>query len=238
MKIAAISDLHGHLSHSIPECDVLVIAGDIVPLLSTAENWKQAQELHWWETKFVRWLRRNIRDSRARATFVVAGNHDILLNSHETREEARAVVEALPGVRVLGGQWCAVHADFEGVRFAGYPYTPTIQQRTWAFSQARTSPAVPLALGQLPTNTDVLISHGPPQGILDTVDRGHVGCANLMKWMIDHGPALTICGHVHERRGKRARYFDGRGVIRRIGNVSICDENYSPKGAKVQVFEL
>lgn len=65
MKIAGMADLHGHLNHtSPPDTDVLAIVGDIVPLMSSAEDWKQWQELQWVERKFVRWLRRQLASIR------------------------------------------------------------------------------------------------------------------------------------------------------------------------------
>ena len=32
IKVVAISDLHGYLPKDLPECDVVCIAGDILPL--------------------------------------------------------------------------------------------------------------------------------------------------------------------------------------------------------------
>lgn len=232
MRIVGMSDQHGALSSNSPECDVLAIVGDFMPLLSTAENWKQWQEYDWAKTKYVRWLRRQ----PARRIFVVYGNHDIAGCAPDTREKLREKLEADPRVTVLDDRNPSV--VFEGVRFTGHSYTPTIQQRSWAFSQARSSPAVKLATDAIHPETDVLLTHGPPLGLLDECANGRVGCAALMHRLLEVGPALTLCGHIHEQRGKRMRYFDLQGRERRIGNCSIMDSEYNPKGGRAGVFEI
>lgn len=233
MIIAGVSDLHGHLSHSIPECDVLCIAGDIPPLLSTAEDWKSAQELYWIQTKFLRWLKRQPFEH----CLVSWGNHDIFAMDPMTRRDAIDMLQSISGVTVLDVDCPSTVID--GVRFSSYPYTPTIQQRNWAFSLPRGDRRVEMTLEHcVHPETDVLISHGPPLGFLDKVDSDHAGCAMLAKKIIEVAPPLVLCGHIHEVRGQRQSMWNSQGRQTRLINVSICDRNYSPRGAKVQTFDL
>jgi len=226
-NIAGISDQHGKLSHTTPECDVLCIVGDIVPLLSTAEDWKQWQELAWLETKYLRWL------SKQRFTHCLVGwgNHDICANSPDTRPLVKAALESMPGVQVLDHDNPSVVIN--GIRFSAYPYTPTIQQRNWAFSLPRGDERVRRGLDHyVHPETDVLLSHGPPQGKLD---HGY-GCAELACKIVEVAPKLVLCGHIHEARGRREEMWNIKGQQTRLVNVSICDREYNEKGAKVQTW--
>ena len=49
MKICGISDIHGNLIENIPECDVLCVCGDIMPL-SVQRNIEQSR--HWFHCIF------------------------------------------------------------------------------------------------------------------------------------------------------------------------------------------
>lgn len=234
MLIAGAADLHGKLNVSYPEAAVGLIAGDLMPLMSSAEDWKQWQELDWLERKASRWLKRQV--ARTDAFFFVPGNHDIVFYSPDTRPLARELMAGL-GIIVLDDP--SDQLEHGGVKFSGYPYTPTIQDRNWAFSQRRSSPAVEACVDAIPEDTDVLISHGPPQFLLDGVERGgHVGCAHLLRRVLEVGPAAVFCGHVHEQRGLRQHYFGLDGRSRRIINCSIVDEDYNEKGGRVQTLEL
>ena len=52
-------------------------------------------------------------------------------------------------------------------------------------------------------DTDVLITHGPPYGILDVTDeRQKVGCEELMKAVLRVQPKVHIFGHIHEAYGE------------------------------------
>jgi hypothetical protein len=53
---------------------------------------------------------------------------------------------------------------------------------------------------------NVLISHVPPQGILDEIGGNHVGSATVKKYL-NHFD-LVCCAHVHEQRG----IFEGDGI--------------------------
>ena len=52
----------------------------------------------------------------------------------------------------------------------------------------------------------VLISHAPPQGILDEIGGNHVGSASIKKYLGNFD--LVCCAHVHEQRG----IFEGDGI--------------------------
>lgn len=237
MRIAGVSDQHGFLSHSTPEADVLAIVGDIMPLLSSAENWKQWQELKWVETKYVRWLKRQ----PATRKLITWGNHDIAAMAPDTRKILTDLLNSIEGVTVLDSDDPSVLID--NVLFSGYPYTPTIQQRNWAFSLPRGDFRVDMALDlHVHPDTDVLLSHGPPAGFLDKVPEGgkirHTGCAMLAKKIIEVAPAVVMCGHIHEERGNRDSMWNHTAKPTRLINVSLCDRNYSVRGAKVQTYDF
>lgn len=234
MLIAGVSDQHGDLSHNVPVCDVLAIVGDFVPLYSSAEDWKQWQELRWAEKKYVRWLKKQ----PAKRIIVSFGNHDIAAFAPDTRALLKEALESVSNVIVLDDDYPSVVID--GVRFSAFPYTPTIQDRNWAFSLSRSKAATiqVIAEAMIHDDTDVLLSHGPPMGFLDSVRSERVGCAMLTKRIIEVAPTLVLCGHIHEQRGRREWMWNARGELTRLVNASLCDENYSVRGAKVQTYEI
>lgn len=74
----------------------------------------------------------------------------------------------------------------------------------------------------IPSEIDLLITHGPPLDILDTDREGiHAGCPELRKRVLEIKPKTHIFGHIH----------NGYGHVK-IGetdfyNVSLLDEAYS-----------
>lgn len=235
MKIAAVSDQHGMLSHSIPECDVFATVGDVMPLYSSAEDWKHWKELEWVKTKYVRWLKRQPFEH----ALIVWGNHDIAAMAPDTRSILTEMLNEIEGVTVLDYDTPSVAID--GVRFSGYPYTPTIQQRNWAFSLPRGDARVEMALNMyVHPDTDVLLTHGPPMGFLDLVPERmeNVGCAMLASKIVEVSPKVVMCGHIHEARGQRAWMWNREGFATRVINVSLCDRDYSVKGGKVATYEI
>lgn len=55
----------------------------------------------------------------------------------------------------------------------------------------------------IPENIDVLITHGPPYGILDkTFQNVNAGCKGLLKFVQRIKPKVHIFGHIHEGYGK------------------------------------
>ena len=72
MKICGISDIHGNLIENIPECDVLCICGDIMPLSVQRQI---PESRHWLYNRFANWIKKQ----SCNKVILVPGNHDFLL---------------------------------------------------------------------------------------------------------------------------------------------------------------
>lgn len=141
----------------------------------------------------------------------VAGNHDWLFQLDPAKarslitnalylEDAEAVVE---GLRIWGSPWQPMFMD-------------------WAFNLPR-GPRLAQKWALVPAGIDILITHGPPWGILDRVLHGEkVGCADLLRELARIRPKLHLFGHIHEGYGRDAR--DDTVFV----NASICTADYRP----------
>lgn len=50
----------------------------------------------------------------------------------------------------------------------------------------------------IPDKIDVLVTHGPPFGILDkTINKVNAGCKGLLKFVEKINPQVHIFGHIH-----------------------------------------
>jgi Icc-related predicted phosphoesterase len=78
---------------------------------------------------------------------------------------------------------------------------------------------------QIPDDVDILLTHGPPLGVMD-VGHGGVpaGSATLRQRLLDIDPVLHVFGHIH----------GSRGVIeedtKTTANAAYVDEAYKPVG--------
>ncbi len=73
MKIAAISDLHGHLP-IVPPCDLLIIAGDVCPDFGPGTGPGLIRQRDWLNHEFANW----IAVQPCRTWVATYGNHDFL----------------------------------------------------------------------------------------------------------------------------------------------------------------
>ena len=90
--------------------------------------------------------------------------------------------------------------EIEGVRFWGSPITPWFYN--WAFNRQR-GMEINAHWTKIPEDTQVLITHGPPWGVLDrTEDGSHVGCEDLSRQVQRIQPKLHVFGHIHESNGR------------------------------------
>ena len=76
-------------------------------------------------------------------------------------------------------------------------------------------------IANIPTGTDVLITHSPPYGILDYADNIHYGSEEISQRIAQVHPRLHLFGHIHVAYGI-ARI---NGI--NYSNAAIMDDSYS-----------
>ena len=99
----------------------------------------------------------------------------------------------------------------------------------WAFNRQRGA-EIRKHWDLIPTDTDILLVHGPPAGILDrTVHGQRVGCEDLLQTLELVQPKLCVFGHIHEDYGM-VRKGDSWFV-----NASVLNVAYQQVNAPVTV---
>ena len=204
-RIVCLSDTHNSNEQiTVPKGDILIHAGD-----ATISG--TAFELN----KFSRWF----ESLPHRTKIFVAGNHDWAFELQN--ESARDI---LPKDVIYLQDSSAV---VDGLEIYGSPWQPRFFD--WAFNLNRGA-EIAEKWKLIPDDIDILITHGPPNGILDLVPRKgwdeNTGCEELRKRVEEIAKLgrlkLHIFGHIHCGYGTLEEF----GV--RFVNASNCDESYQP----------
>lgn len=209
MKIACLSDLHGYLP-DIPECDLLLLAGDYAP------HREKEYQKRFFNEYFAPWL---ATQSKKREIIGVAGNHDFAFQLYPY---------VLPPL-----DWTYLQdygTEFNGLKIWGSPWQPWFYN--WAFNAYE--PDLREKWELIPEDTDILLLHGPPHGYGDFTENGwlHTGSPSLTERIAHIKPKLVVCGHIHEGRGS---YQLGETTI---VNASYLDKFYQPYDCPITVIEL
>lgn len=214
MKIICLSDLHGHLP-KIPDCDLLLLGGDYCPYRGFTQEVKFIQQF------FKPWLEQIV--SRGIKVVGVAGNHDFLFQDHPSLIDDFA----LPWI-YLQDNGCEVG----GLNIWGSPWQPIFHN--WAFNLSEVELEKKWAL--IPDWTNILLLHGPPQGLGDFTKYDHVntGSSSLRKRIVEIDPSLVVFGHIHEGRGE----YKIKGNKTIFINASYVNVNYEPYKLKMTEVEL
>lgn len=194
MRIVCISDTHAkHRQLAIPDGDVLVHAGD----LTRRGEHSDVRDVDDW-----------LGTLPHRHKVVIAGNHDFCF---ERTPSSRGWIRHATYLQDEA-------VEIEGVKFYGSPWQPRFFD--WAFNLDRGLP-LRRVWNKIPADVDVLITHGPPFGILDLTAGGEqVGCEELRAAVERLRPRLHIFGHIHEAAGTLER--DGTTFV----NACSCDLRY------------
>jgi len=212
MDVTCISDLHGFYPE-LEGGDLLIVAGDLT-----------ARDTHVEYLKFLSWLHKQ----KYKHYIFIGGNHDTLLEKDEVPTSGLGNTTYL----------CDSGTEFEGLTIWGSPWTKTflgINPKCTAFT-LETEMDLAEKFDKIPHDIDILITHSPAYGILDTTASGkHVGSSYLHNWFRYGGrPKLHVCGHIHESYGEEEVFCTYTGMVKHV-NASHVNERYQPVNRPIRV---
>jgi predicted phosphohydrolase len=176
LTIVCISDTHElHRELDVPSGDILIHAGDYTMFSKSASA----------ILDFNEWL----GELPHRERIIGAGNHEFFLEADPSRRSllSNATVLINESVEVEGLRiWVSPVTTLYGGAFG----LSSPADREWLYAT-------------IPADVDILVTHGPPYGILDRSpgSTDHVGCPQLLEAVRRIKPKLHIFGHVHGAHG-------------------------------------
>ena len=208
MIITVISDTHGkhnEITQDLPGGDLLLHAGDI----SSMGYQHEVQQ-------FCKWFN-NVENYDHK--IFIAGNHDWGFQNNV--EKIMEIVNSYKTVTYIQDETVSVGDDEKMVNVYGSPWQPEFYN--WAFNLPKNGNELAAKWDAIPDNTDILITHGPAFGVLDTVAGkmwDNLGCQLLTDKIKTIKPKIHLCGHIHSGYGY---FFDGDTHFL---NASVLNEAY------------
>lgn len=209
MKITLISDTHTRhheITNDLPGGDLLIHSGD---LMNSGRNIEDIKS-------FCKWF--DSLDQYTHKVFI-AGNHDRMFQ--DDPERAMEIVNSYKNITYLQDSWVEVGDDNEMVKIYGSPWQPWFYD--WAFNLQRNSIGLASKWEAIPEDTDIVVTHGPAYGMVDTVagrQYDNLGCELLRERLDLIKPKIHTCGHIHTGYGhtlnEDTHYF----------NAAVLDERY------------
>ena len=182
--ITFISDTHTkhkHVTGELPGGDILIHCGDI-------SNRGYMNEIK----NFLEWFD-GIKGYEYK--IFIAGNHDFVFQDNPNL--CAKLLQDYPTVTYLEDTSIII----DGIKIYGSPWQPRFYN--WAFNVDR-GWDIAQKWEKIPQDTDILITHGPLHGILDSTYTGQrVGCEDLYKKVMEIKPKVHCSGHIHFDHGMK-----------------------------------
>ncbi|KAG8531158.1 uncharacterized protein KY384_004516 [Bacidia gigantensis] len=217
-RICIISDTHNALP-PLPPSDILIHCGDISYTGRVSEFAPTIAHL---------------ASHPAPLKLVIAGNHDITLDkAYYAKRRGYMHGDVIEDVNTVEEMWKGEEARAKGIRYLEEGVTEWdvgngagLRGEDRYNADSTTGSGVSGAAenpvpdfgdshkgggGGRGTGVDIMITHGPPRGILDaTFDKVPVGCKNLRRAVERAKPLVHCFGHIHEGWGiGRMRHSNG-----------------------------
>lgn len=224
--IDLLSDTHNrHADFKCKGGDILLHSGDV-------SSRGTDQEI----LNFINWFEQQPYESK----IFIPGNHDWSLERNFAYWKDECIKRR---IHLLNDSGLIIKSMYDpnlNLKIWGSPVQPWFH--SWAFNRARTEKEATKQHGWIkphwdliPKDTEILLTHGPPMGILDEVTRvcgssnnppQHAGCEELLKKIKETNVKLHLFGHIHEGRG-----FHYEGSTTYV-NGSSLDRMYCPTDNK------
>lgn len=216
IRISVISDTHTRhdlITKDLPGGDLLLHTGD---LMNSGYVEKDVIEFCNWYSSI---------DNYQSKVFI-AGNHDRMFQDfpekiQEILEFHKSIDYIQDDTLVLYGDGPEGNSPEDNIRIYGSPWQPWFYD--WAFNLPKNGPGLASKWEAIPKNTDILLTHGPAWGILDTVTGrtyDNLGCELLAERIQQIQPKIHVCGHIHSGYGYK--FENGTHFF----NASVLDEQY------------
>ena len=212
MRISIISDTH--TKHGLipltdlPGGDLLIHAGDI---MNSGYNKNDILDFCTWFHSLEQYDKK----------IFIAGNHDRMFENHpEGVEELLNIYLDIDYLQDEGYDLYDLDTD-TSTKIYGSPWQPEFY--SWAFNLPKNGIELAGKWEAIPNNTDILITHGPAFGTLDTVAGrpwDNLGCELLAQRIEVVKPKIHVCGHIHSGYGYE--FKNGTHFF----NAAVLDEQY------------
>lgn len=217
MIIDCVSDLHGHFP-KLEGGDLLIVAGDLTGRDTFNEN-----------LDFEKW----VEEQKYKKVIVIGGNHDNVLE-----QDGHLGIGDYNGKR--SEYLCDSGIDFQGFKIWGSPWTLKFQgqnPRAMAFCLG-TEKQLAEKWSLIPDSTDILVTHSPPNGILDEVNNRwkcgvRSGSLSLKERVVELDLKLHVFGHIHGSYGKTTPSLETQTIF---VNASHVDEEYRPINKPIRII--
>ena len=206
-RITFISDTHTKQRYlNLPGGDLLIHAGDIM------NSGYSKSDIH----AFCEWF--EAQDYKHK--IFIAGNHDRMFENHPL--EANTIVNNYDVNYLQDEQLDLWDEEDQQLVIYGTPWQPEFCN--WAFNLPKSGKELEEKWNAIPKDTDILITHGPPQGHLDISGPPHnvgdLGCELLRVKVDEQPPKIHVFGHIHGSYGYK--FHNGTHFI----NASVLNEGY------------
>ena len=204
-KIIALSDSHNATKRvEISDGDILVHAGDF----SFEGKESEIQD-------FIEWM----KEQPHKHKLWIAGNHERGIEDFPDNAE---IVDKETGATYIHDKVVEV----EGLKFFGSNFTPEFNN--WAFGLTDRQSKI---FWENAPEADVVVCHGPPYTILDSVTSEYkherpLGCKHFLSYIERVKPKVTIFGHIHGSGGMHKTIEWDDGSKTECYNVSVMNEQY------------
>lgn len=205
MKVVILSDTHNQIPDNIPDGDLIIHCGDFT-------NGGTYNEIK----KFLLWF--SLLSHKHK--IVIPGNHERLLCPFINSPKRVYIIHKfkslginllldemiiIEDIKIYGTSYC--NGDFDIMYKWGF-YVHDEEQLTEKWNK-------------IPEDTDILITHIPPYGILDIYNSKHYGCKLLLDRIRQFNPLYHIFGHIHSGYGEfivNKTYFINSSYLKEDGN--------------------